>query len=136
MFFSIATATLYAQKEDLTLEKIFSKGEFQTKGFGPIRWLEDGSGYTALESSESTEGNDIIKYNPESNERTVLVKAISFIPEGENQPLDIKDYSWSKDKGKLLIFTNTRRVWRYHTRGDFWVLDLKSGKLQKLGKSL
>ncbi len=136
MFLSIATATLYAQKEDLTLEKIFSKGEFQTKGFGPIRWLEDGSGYTALESSESTEGKDIIKYNPESNERTVLVKAISFIPEGENQPLDIKDYSWSKDKGKLLIFTNTRRVWRYHTRGDFWVLDLKSGKLQKLGKSL
>ncbi len=123
MLFSIASATMWGQKEDLTLEKIYSTGEFQPKSFGPVRWLEDGSGYTALEPSETADGKDIIKYNPESDERTVLVKASSFIPEGEDQPLNIKDYSWSKDKEKLLIFTNTKRVWRYHTRGDFWVLN-------------
>ena len=33
-----------------------------------------------------------------------------------------------------LIFTNTRKVWRYHTRGDYWVLDMKTGKLTQLGK--
>jgi len=134
--FCIASATMRGQKEDLTLEKIYSTKEFQTKSFGPVRWLEDGSGYTALEPSETADGKDIIKYNPESDERSVLVKAISFIPEGEDQPLNIKDYSWSEDREKLLIFTNTKRVWRYHTRGDFWVLNISSGKLQKLGKSL
>ncbi len=36
----------------------------------------------------------------------------------------------------LLIFTNTRRVWRQHTRGDYWVLNMESGKLQQLGKSV
>ena len=34
---------------------------------------------------------------------------------------------------RLLIFTNTRRVWRQNTRGDYWVLDLATKKLQKLG---
>ncbi|HUV67449.1 MAG TPA: S9 family peptidase, partial [Sedimentisphaerales bacterium] len=33
----------------------------------------------------------------------------------------------------LLIFTNTKRVWRQNTRGDYWVLDLSDWKLQKLG---
>src|SRR5690606_30545489 len=52
------------------------------------------------------------------------------------QPLEIADYIWSPDNKRLLIFTNTRKVWRYHTRGDYWVLDLHTGKLQQLGKTL
>ena len=35
-----------------------------------------------------------------------------------------------------MIFTNTRRVWRYHTRGDYWVLDLKNKKLKQLGRTV
>jgi len=36
----------------------------------------------------------------------------------------------------MLIFTNTVRVWRLHTRGDYWVLDIITGKLEQLGKGL
>ncbi len=39
------------------------------------------------------------------------------------------DYTWSADGKKLLIFTNTRKVWRKNTRGDYWVLDVDAGKL-------
>ncbi|MDX5585345.1 MAG: S9 family peptidase [Aureibaculum sp.] len=136
ILFSITTLMSWGQVQDLSLEKIYSQQEFQTKGFGPVRWLEDGSGYTTLEPSLSKEGSDIIKYNPETSVRTILVDAISFVPKGTDKPLSVNDYFWSNDGEKLLIFTNTRRVWRYHTRGDFWVLHLKSGKLQQLGKSL
>ena len=31
------------------------------------------------------------------------------------------------------MFTNTVRVWRRNTRGDYWVLDVASGALRKLG---
>jgi len=48
----------------------------------------------------------------------------------------VADYHWSADNSKLLIFTNTRKVWRYHTRGDYWVLDLKTRKLGQLGKGI
>ena len=36
----------------------------------------------------------------------------------------------------MLIFTNTRRVWRRHSRGDYWVLDLAAGSLRKMGGDL
>ncbi len=127
---------IHAQKEDLTLEKLYNSNEFRTQGFGPIKWLADGSGYTTLENSDVVNSKDIIKYIPSSGERIVLISASQLIPTNEKVPLTISDYSWSNDGENLLIFTNTRRVWRYHTRGDFWVLNLKSGKLKQLGKSL
>jgi dipeptidyl-peptidase-4 len=71
-----------------------------------------------------------------SGERSVFVSAKSLIPEGSSEPLTIVDYTWSADDSKLLIFTNTRKVWRYHTRGDYWLLHVKTGKLQQLGKSV
>ncbi len=118
----------------LTLERIFSANEFSVAGFGPARWLEDGTGYTTLEASEQyPDSKEIIRYNPQSGNREILVTASLLIPEGNNTPLSISSYDWSADRTKLLIFTNTRRVWRYNTRGDYWVLDLETKKLSRLG---
>lgn len=134
--FIISSTTSFGQKKDLSLEKLYSEKEFSTKKFGSARWLADGSGYTTLEDSKQINGKDIIKYNPETGERIVLVSAMSLVPENESEALYIKDYFWPENGEKLMIFTNTRKVWRYHTRGDYWVLDIKSGKLQQIGKSL
>ncbi len=128
----------------LTLKRIFSSDEFKTEKFGPVRWLEDGTGYTTLEDSNSREsGKDIVRYDPESETPEVLVSAEHLIPPGQSRPLDINDYSWSADGNKLLIFTNTKRLWRENTRGDYWILDLTpafscesksgGGPLHKLG---
>ena len=35
------------------------------------------------------------------------------------------------DGRRLLIFTNTRKVWRQNTRGDYWVLDVGGGGAPK-----
>ncbi|MBI9073389.1 MAG: S9 family peptidase [Melioribacteraceae bacterium] len=65
-----------------------------------------------------------------------MVSAQYLIPAGSEKPLSIRDYKWSPDGSKLLIFTNTQRVWRAHTRGDYWVLDLDDMNLFKLGFEL
>ena len=126
----------------LSIERIIDSDEFDSKSFGPIRWLEDGSGYTTLEDSQVHEdvndpnaekSRDIVRYEPESGEREIMVPATRLVPKDESEPLKIDDYSWSADGKKLLIFTNTKRVWRTNTRGDYWVLDLITWKLCKLG---
>jgi dipeptidyl-peptidase-4 len=33
----------------------------------------------------------------------------------------------------VLVFTNTRRVWRTNSRGDYWVFDRRTTKLRKIG---
>jgi len=119
----------------LTLERIFSSREFVSERFGPARWMKDGGSYTTLENSVEVEGgNDIVLYQAETGRREILVSASKLIPPGETKPLTVEDYEWSADGRRLLIFTNSRRVWRRNTRGDYWVLDLAVGKLTKLGR--
>jgi dipeptidyl-peptidase-4 len=128
----------FAEQPDasiLTVERIFSTGDFATESFGPARWLEDGSGYVTLEPSQAGAGRDIVRYNPADGSREIMVNASRLIPLNAKEPLAIADYAWSKDATKLLIFTNTRKVWRLHTRGDYWVLDLRANSLRKLGGS-
>jgi dipeptidyl-peptidase-4 len=132
----LATApALAAQgRTALTVDRIFAGGEFAEEEFGPARWLADGSGYTALEPSASLPGGtDVVRYAPETGRREVLVAAGALVPAGGRAPLEVEDYAWSPDGGKLLVFTNSRRVWRTNTRGDYWVLDRASGRLRKLG---
>ncbi len=116
------------------LHRVFVAKEFDAKTFGPARWLKEGESYTTVEASAQIKGaKDIVKYNTLTGTRELLVPATELIPSDAIAPLAIDDYAWSKDMKRLLIFTNTRRVWRLNTQGDYWVLDLATKKLQKLG---
>ncbi|OYT12597.1 MAG: S9 family peptidase, partial [Bacteroidetes bacterium 4572_114] len=78
----------------------------------------------------------MVKYNTKSGDKSILVAAADLVPEGEENPLSISNYQWSENRQMLLVFTNTRRVWRYNTRGDYWVLDLETKELKQLGEGL
>jgi len=121
---------------ELTLEDIYKNGTYRSKRYQSVRWMEDNTGYSTLEVNAEHGGKDIVRYDAKSGERSVLLSAERLKPPGSDVPLDIRDYSWSDDDKKMLIFTNTRRVWRYHTRGDYWVVDLETGNLIQLGKSV
>jgi dipeptidyl-peptidase-4 len=121
----------------LTIDRIFNSGEFRMGRFGPAQWIDNGDAYTINERSATViGGQDIVKYMTVSGEKSILVAAGDLIPKGAEEPLRIEDFSWSNDKQKLLIFTNSQRVWRQNTRGDYWVLDLKTKELIQLGKGL
>jgi dipeptidyl-peptidase-4 len=114
------------------LERIFKTREYDAPRFGPARWLADGSSYTVLERTAAG-ASEIVRYEAVTGSRTVLVPAARLVPPGGGPPLEIEDYSWSADGRRLLIFTNTSRVWRQNTRGDYWVLDLPGDRLTKIG---
>jgi dipeptidyl-peptidase 4 len=117
------------------LRRLFATREFApTKRFGPARWIEKGAAYTTLEPSDAVRGAaDIVRYDPATGARSVMVSASRLVPRGQTAPLEIEDYGWSGDGAQLLVFTNTKKVWRTNTRGDYWVLNRTTGALQKLG---
>ena len=118
---------------DAQIARIFEQSAYALPRFGPARWL-DATTYTTVERAGGG-GWDIVRYDAASGARSVLVPAARLTPRG-GAPLDIDDYQWSADGNRLLIFTNTRKVWRLNTRGDYWVIDLaagEGGRLTKLG---
>jgi dipeptidyl-peptidase-4 len=127
------SAPAIAAMGEVTIDRLFS-GDFAGEFLGETRWLDRGSAYTALEAAEGDgDGQDLVRYDSNSGDRTVLVSAARLTPPGAERPLPVQGYEWSKDGKKLLVFTNSRRVWRTNTRGDYWVLDREGGALKKLG---
>ena len=116
------------------LARLYGSRELEAKRFGPSQWLDEGKAYTTVEDSAAVEeAQDIVRYDSATGARSVLVSAASLVPAPGAKPLEIDDYEWSDDGARLLVFTNTKKVWRRNTRGDYWVLDLKPGKLHKVG---
>ena len=116
------------------IRSIFESQEFAVPRFGPARWLADG-GYTTVERDpRADDAWDIVRYDAATGARTVLVAGSRLTPAGRSTPLSIDDYVWSADGRRLLVFTNTRRVWRQNTRGDYWVFDLGTGMLRQVGR--
>ena len=137
---SSAQLALYAQGTQpavdpkLTVERIFASSEFQGERFGGFNWLKDGDSYAKFEPSEKVkDALDLVRYGIETNKRDILLSADKLIPAGQTTALELDGYDWSADEKRVLIYTNSQKVWRYNTRGDYWILDVASGKLTKLG---
>ncbi|MSO62221.1 MAG: S9 family peptidase [Acidobacteria bacterium] len=143
LFSSLLGAAAWAQQDeraralDQRIDRIFKANEFALPRFGPARWLEDGTAYTSVERAPGTDsGWDIVRYDAATGARSVLVAGSRLVrPTQSTAPaaFSIDDYVWSDDGSRLLVFTNSRKVWRQNTRGDYWVLHLKSGELRQLG---
>jgi dipeptidyl-peptidase-4 len=117
----------------LTVQRIFGAREFEAEHVS-IQWIDGEPGYTKLEPSVGTSGgSDVARYDAKTGNRRILVRAELLVPSGMQTPLSIDEYSFSPDRSRLLMFTNSRRVWRINTRGDYWVLDRSSRELHKLG---
>ncbi len=139
----------------LSLKSIYQDKYFQSEQIGKIRWLENGTGYLAVESAPHNNmttpannvaeldthsvvdnevvTNEIVHYQSDSLKRTVLINTKQLTPKGQNQPLKIDDYQFSSDQSMLLIYTNSEQVWRSKSRGDYWLYDIKKQKLQQIG---
>lgn len=133
----VFTPLAFAQHENdsslLTLERIHSD-EFNREYAPEIQWIDNGDAYVIIEKSSSLEGADeLVRYESGSQERSLFISAEALqVPGGS---LAVESFSLSPDASRVLIFTNSSRVWRSNTRGDYWVYNLNSNQLQRIGRS-
>ena len=93
-----------------------------------IRWTTDGTGYYRIESGE------IVQYSLPGNAKTVIVSKAQLTPAGTEKAIPVRNFTFSVDGNKALIYTNTKKVWRLDTRGDYWVFDKTSNSIKQIGK--
>src|SRR5688572_10659930 len=91
-----------------------------------INWTADGLAFTRVK-----EGN-IVRVDPKNNDETILIRKEQLTPPGAAASLKPQSYEYSADYSKMLVFTNTAKVWRYNTRGDYWLVDIGGNKLKQI----
>lgn len=118
---------------DLSIDSIFNSKDFKGETFVG-QWQSDSQGFERIKRDAETGSTSIIRVDLiAAAAEQVLVSSSMLTPADAEKPLSLDSYQWSSDKTKLLIFTNTERVWRYNTRGDYWVLDMASKSLTRVG---
>lgn len=112
-----------------------TSGEFATQRFGPARWL-DGQHYATLE--RHAQGVlELVRYEAVSGKREILVSAAMLWVDKLGRAINIEDYSFSPDQKWLMVFTESARVWRHNTRGEYYILPLDgSAEPRRLGGKL
>jgi dipeptidyl-peptidase-4 len=99
----------------------------QNKG---INWTADGLAYLKVKDEA------IVKVDPKTEAETTVFSKAQLTPPGAATSLRPQSFEYSNDRSKLLLFTNTAKVWRYNTRGDYWVINVAANQLKKLGQNL
>ncbi|MGI9530459.1 DPP IV N-terminal domain-containing protein [Lutimonas sp.] len=131
--FTFITAQNTDTSQILDINRIYA-GEFTPEFERKIQWIDDGDAYVIIEKSAAIDGADeLVRYESKNQEKSVYVAADNLV--SDKGSLDIESFTLSPDGTKVLIFTNSSRVWRSNTKGDYWVYDLPTRKLTQVGAS-
>ncbi|WP_294288789.1 S9 family peptidase [uncultured Sphingomonas sp.] len=129
-----ATGQTPTPSTPLTVENVLGKDMPSVRWARDGKWTRDGTGFLKLEASKTIDGGqDIVRYDIISNARTVVVPAELLVVSKGTKPIDVQGYSFSPDERKLLIYTNSKTFRRTNAFGDYWLLDLNTKALRKLG---
>ncbi len=130
-----AAAQVPAQAQ-ARLRALYQEGAFAARSFR-ADWLPDGSGYARLERVEGAAGRALVRYDPASGRRTVLVSPSQLVPPGAAAPLAMESYALSPDPDVLLFSTNSRPDEDGRGRvGEYWTLERSSGALHKVAEGV
>src|SRR5947199_122396 len=115
------------QAPPLTVHSIWGSREYASD-LVDVTWIKDGKAYTAIE--EDASGNtDLYRVDALTGTRQLLVHGADLVPPGGGKPIMIEEYRFATDGSKVLVFTNSARVWRQNTKGTFFVWDFAGKRL-------
>ncbi|THV58555.1 S9 family peptidase [Chryseobacterium candidae] len=95
------------------------------------QWTPDGNAYYSF----TKKGVEIVDLLHPGKDQ-MLLNSSELIPAGSSEALQLQSFQVAPDDKSLLLFANTKKVWRDNTRGDYWIFDKNTKKLTQLGKGL
>ncbi len=116
-------------RKKLELTSIFEDRYYGAESLPEFKWLPDIKSYSFIQKLENGR-QQIVKADIKTGKTTVLVKPELLSYDGRQ--VYVEDYNFTPDLSIVMLFANSRRVWRYNTKGDFFLLDIRNGKMVKV----
>ena len=122
LFFIIPS---FSQKKDITLEDLWKNYSFFPKSYSGLNSMNDGEHYAALEKTDK--GQEVIKYQFKDGKKVrTLLQCYNFeIPK-------VNNYSFSLDEKKILLETETEKIYRYSSKSTYYVYNIFTDKIKKI----
>jgi len=120
------TITLSAQKKEISLDDIWTNGTFRTERLNSFQSLKKGDYYTILNYNRDNGSTTLDKYS------YVTLEKIETIVDSKdlNEIESFSSYEFSKDEDRLILGTDSKRIYRHSSVGVYYVFDITSKKLQ------
>ena len=118
-----------AQKE-LTVESIWKKYEFVTKGVSGFNGMNDGVHFTKITDDDGKQSITKHRISDYAGSGDVLVKSEDLIYNGRS--IDISDYQFNDDESKMLLITEVESIYRRSYNAVHYLMDMKSKKIEPL----
>jgi len=126
ILFIAFTATITAQKKDITLEDIWSKGTFKTNRLNAFHSMRIGDYYTILNIDQKTVTTSLDKYSYKTLEKVETIVDSKSLDEIQS----FESYEFNADETKLLLGTDSEKIYRHSSKGIYYVYDIASKHLQ------
>ncbi|MCG3121006.1 MAG: Dipeptidyl aminopeptidase 4 [bacterium] len=115
-------------KKPLTLEDLFASPKFAGKAFQDGQWAEKGPVITFVQP-EGDSVTHLMSLDLERNQQTKLLDGAKLYATDVHRLIVIDDYAFSADRSRLLIYTDSAPVWRFPTKGYYYLYDFATQKL-------
>ena len=116
----------------LTLEDIHFSSKYSAQSFTGGRWAEQGPVVWYIEHEKNGNASHLMQFNLETNQREILIDGNKLVTADTDRTIKIEGYEYSKDGSKVLIYTDSERVWRQNTKGYYYLFDLASNTLMPI----
>jgi len=128
MCFSIFT---FAQEnvKKITMEDLMLNRTFSQKSVYGLRSMNDGIHYTTLEEG----GTKIVKYSFATGKVVETLLDLTALKDAEIKY--IGEYEFSSDEKRILLMTNSERIYRRSFTADYYVFTFKNKELVPLSKN-
>jgi dipeptidyl-peptidase-4 len=114
---------------EITLEDLFSEGTFRGESFEGGRWADEGPVIRYTERATDTDTTHLMSLNLRTQEKKRLINGENLYAEDVDRNIQIEGYEYGPDGERVLIYTDSKRVWRRKTKGYYYVYDLDSKEL-------
>ncbi len=121
-----------AETPMLTLEDIHASGMFVSASFQGGKWAGEGPVATFVE--QDGEVAHLIRYDLETEQREFLVDGAKLYAPDVERTIGIDEYAYSPDGSAMLIYTDSEQVWRYNTKGYYYLYDLSTQRLTPIAR--
>jgi len=112
------------EKPSFTLKTIHASSTFRPESFQGGRWAEEGPVITYIEPADTADATHLMRYNLRTDERTRVIDGTTLYAEDVDRIVPVQDYAFADAGDKVLIYTDSKEVWRTNTKGFYYVYDL------------